>query len=551
MSLSRWRKPIAAAFAARDAGGRAEQIARERRARLRFDDTYYTETYADVSDPGFDRFSHFMEHGWREGRNASAAFDTLYYRDVHLGGAAENPLLHFVDEGEALGLKTRPAAHDTSYLEVQRALCSSYFADADFRAWSGYDGEDALGHYLREGWRKAVPPSLLFDPARYVSQHCFILHHDISPLYHFASQRRFRDEGSPLTLDLFVGPPPGTLLERVVSPTHVLTPPKLVELEPVPNPLRQRLDAIWRNGKTGGEPRSTYRFRNVYVTGEGLVFTNDASVIDVTRYGHTDDFIRKSALAIATAHKRGHCETIEAGILAKTRGAPNYGHFILEMLPRAWFARTRLQCSFPAIIQGAGSQIEHISREALRCVGFGPNDIIARGRDPIFVRELIVVDGLVKHPTYLSPTILDCFDEIASRIEAGSFEKVYAARGAGTVRDFLDESAVAAQVAAAGFHRATTGEMPFAAQVALFKGASHVFGIGGAALTNLLFCRRGTRVTLISPSSASEVLFWTIAELRGLAYEEVRCREVGPQKGSLAWNRSIDVQPADLARLLT
>ena len=114
----------------------------------------------------------------------------------------------------------------------------------------------------------------------------------------------------------------------------------------------------------------------------------------------------------------------------------------------------------------------------------------------------------------------------------------------------LDESSVAAQLAAAGFHRATTGDMPFEAQVALFKGASHVVGIGGAALTNILFARPGTRVTVISPSSASEVLFWTIAELRGLDYEELRCREVGPQQGPLPWDRSIDLQPADLARLL-
>ena len=414
MSLSRWKRPIAAAFAARSAGGRAEQIERERRARLHFDDTYYMETYDDVSDPRFDRFGHFMEHGWREGRNASAVFDTLYYRDVNIGGVAENPLLHFVDKGEALGLRTRPPDDDPGYLELQRAVCSSYFAEADYRERSGYDGEDALGHYLREGWRQAVAPSQLFDPPRYVSQHLFIAKHDVSPLYHFASQRRFRGEGTPLTLDLFVEPPPGTLIECVVSPTHDLAPPKLVELDPVPEPLRRNLDAIWQSGRTGGAPRSTYRFRDVYVTGEGLVFTRDGRVIDVTRSGHMEDAIAEGALAVATANKRGLCETIEAGILAKTRGAQNYGHFILESLPRAWFARTRLDHRCPAIIQGGGSPIEHIAREALRCVGFGQDDIIARGREPVFVRELIVVDGLARHPLYISPTVLDCFDEIAT-----------------------------------------------------------------------------------------------------------------------------------------
>ncbi len=547
--LSRWRGWFAHVLAAsrRIATGSIRWNAKERRTRAHFDDSYYQQTYDDVAGPDFPRFQHFMEHGWREGRNPSAAFHTLYYRDVHLGGAFANPLLHYVEKGVGLGLSIR--TDDDSFVKLQAELCASYFSEAFYRRASGYEGKEALIHYLREGWRRPGDPSSLFDSLDYVDRHRFLAKHDVSPLYHLASQRRSAGEATPLSPDLLSVMPPGSLVERIGSPLGDLKPPRLLEIDAIPAGLKQELAVIWQSGTTGGEAISTYRFKDVYITGEGLVFTDQVQVIGVTESGHTRQAVREGALAIATAQRKGY-ETIEAGILTTTRGAGNYGHFILEMLPRAWFARTRLGFDWPAIIQRSDSPIEQVCREALRRVGFDADEIIAVGREPVFVRDLIVVDGLARHPLYISPTILQCFDEIADQIPAGRTDKVYAARGASSLRDFIDEKCTAAQLASAGFHRATTGDMTFDAQVALFKGASHVLGIGGAALTNLLFCRPGTRVTILSPASASEVLFWLIAELRGLDYEEVRCREAGPRQGGLSWNRAIDVAADELSRLL-
>jgi FkbM family methyltransferase len=69
-------------------------------ARL-FDADYYLRHNPDVAASGIDPLSHFMERGWQEGRNPSAAFDMkLYietYRDV--GDAHINPLTHYVQYG--------------------------------------------------------------------------------------------------------------------------------------------------------------------------------------------------------------------------------------------------------------------------------------------------------------------------------------------------------------------------------------------------------------------------------------------------------------------
>jgi len=48
--------------------------------------------------PGIDAFQHFMETGFREGRNPSPDFDSKFYLTAYMKGLpAENPLLHYIE----------------------------------------------------------------------------------------------------------------------------------------------------------------------------------------------------------------------------------------------------------------------------------------------------------------------------------------------------------------------------------------------------------------------------------------------------------------------
>lgn len=83
---------------------RARQYRKVRQSGL-FLDTYYLERYPDVKRTGIDPLLHYMQHGWREGRNPNPLFDTVYYlrtnRDVEDSGI--NPLLHYVEHGYSEG----------------------------------------------------------------------------------------------------------------------------------------------------------------------------------------------------------------------------------------------------------------------------------------------------------------------------------------------------------------------------------------------------------------------------------------------------------------
>ena len=70
-----------------------------------FDREWYLRTYPDVASAGVDPAVHFLENGWREGRNPSPIFCTSGYLRRHADVAALNinPLIHFIEHGSFEG----------------------------------------------------------------------------------------------------------------------------------------------------------------------------------------------------------------------------------------------------------------------------------------------------------------------------------------------------------------------------------------------------------------------------------------------------------------
>lgn len=77
---------------------------------MAFDKDYYNNTYQDVSALGVNPFEHYMEWGWKEGRNPSPTFDSAWYleqnEDVRSSGV--NPFVHYVTWGRDEGRLPQP-----------------------------------------------------------------------------------------------------------------------------------------------------------------------------------------------------------------------------------------------------------------------------------------------------------------------------------------------------------------------------------------------------------------------------------------------------------
>jgi GT2 family glycosyltransferase len=73
-----------------------------------FDPGYYLFHNPDIRD--MDPLSHFIGHGWKEGRNPSQDFDTGYYLETNpdVKAAGTNPLVHYVRYGQKEGRARNP-----------------------------------------------------------------------------------------------------------------------------------------------------------------------------------------------------------------------------------------------------------------------------------------------------------------------------------------------------------------------------------------------------------------------------------------------------------
>lgn len=81
-----------------------------RRSRIKqslpgFDAAYYLHWYPDVGERHLDPLRHYLEHGWKEGRDPSAGFSTRGYLAANpdVAASGQNPLLHFINRGFSEG----------------------------------------------------------------------------------------------------------------------------------------------------------------------------------------------------------------------------------------------------------------------------------------------------------------------------------------------------------------------------------------------------------------------------------------------------------------
>ena len=135
-----------------------------------FDAAWYLARNPDVAAAGLDPLRHYLDYGWKEGRDPNAFFSTAWYlnQNPDVAAARMNPLRHYADHGWREGRDPGPGFSTAAYLR----------ANPDVRA----AGIDPLGHFLLNGRaegraaapaapRPVGPQDPLVDRAWYLAQH--------------------------------------------------------------------------------------------------------------------------------------------------------------------------------------------------------------------------------------------------------------------------------------------------------------------------------------------------------------------------------------------
>jgi hypothetical protein len=165
----------------------------------------------------------------------------------------------------------------------------------------------------------------------------------------------------------------------------------------------------------------------------------------------------------------------------------HYGHFMLESLGRLWAPPSAE--AIPVVwLPSTGPALTAWQHEMLDLVGAPPHRVVIGGADgAVSVGELLVADQGFEVRRYLHPW----FSSYLARIEAApTGDKLWLSRtGLGDRAGVAEEPEIEALVAAAGWRVEHLEQHSVRRQAEILAGASHVAGIEGSALHNLLFVR--------------------------------------------------------------
>ena len=348
-------------------------------------------------------------------------------------------------------------------------------------------------------------------------------------------------------------PPDSALLMRISSPGFEAAAPDIVHPERIPPDIWAAC-AAQRQAVFPSRPVSVWLLHDVYVACEGLVFDRDGRLYrpSVTQHGPAE--IEWAAAAVRTALADGIAPAHDLPlVLGKKRGAMNYGHWLMEMLPMLHLVLARLSDPTIGVLlhDVTDQHLGEVIQTCLSRLDVAPARVRISDHRPARVRTLLLVEGLTAHGTYMSPLVRDCHARLAHGVPGIGCSRVFIARGPGRARDFADPVAVEVLARDAGYHVLHPDRLSFLEQVATIRDARLVAGAMGAALTTLAYLRDPAEILTFAGAGMPDTFFWFIATLFGHRYREVRCLQSDdPAPTGVSYDRALLIDPAELHRLL-
>ena len=153
--------------------------------------------------------------------------------------------------------------------------------------------------------------------------------------------------------------------------------------------------------------------------------------------------------------------------------------------------------------------------------------------EPVRVERLYYVSPVHVPPIGKHPAaVAHLHDYGVGQTECTScIERIFVSRKSGS-RKILNEIEVNEVLSDYGFQTIYPEELTFSEQVSIFHNAKIVVGTKGAAITNIIFCRSGVFLLILSPSDFPDPFFWDLVSTRGINYGEIFCRTCGDDQHS-------------------
>lgn len=171
-----------------------------------FDEAYYLDNNADVKNANVDPILHYIQSGYREGRNPSPVFDTKWYLEQYLDIAESglNPFYHYIIAGKKEGRCSNEAEYSaptgetgvpetiSNKLDEQEFLVYQELSECDID-WSNYfientydtEYNDPIVDYIKNWCTHQPIIPKYFDTSFYLIAYPDIKQSGLIPLLHY------------------------------------------------------------------------------------------------------------------------------------------------------------------------------------------------------------------------------------------------------------------------------------------------------------------------------------------------------------------------------
>jgi capsular polysaccharide biosynthesis protein len=345
--------------------------------------------------------------------------------------------------------------------------------------------------------------------------------------------------------------PSAARLLQLVSPSFTMLYPHLHHRQLIPDNVLRAMEASWNIGYFSERAVTFSLLKDVYVAQEGLVFDAAGRLFKGSITQHAGPEIERGYAAVQAAIGADAVPSLGAvSVLCKKRGVGNFGHWLMEMLPKAYLAKLHLGIgALRYIVPAAHGGLRQVITDSLAMLMIHEAELQPIGDEVWHFDSLVLVEGLTQHGTYMSPLVLNCMENLAASVRGAGFERLFVTRSGIASRRFVNEAEIEQLAKARGYRLIEPGGMSFVEQIATFKNAMEIIGVMGAAMTNIAFASGGARVVSIAPANMPDTFFWFISGLRGQHYTELRCAQTGPIRGVASWDTDLVLDANDLPHL--
>lgn len=327
--------------------------------------------------------------------------------------------------------------------------------------------------------------------------------------------------------------------------------PEVLHQESITSDALGRMQPTWNTPDFPERQVTVSILNEVYVAQEGLVFDAHGNLFASSVTQHEPDKIALGFNSVQKALRSG-CEMYckRTAVLCKKRGADNYGHWLMEMLPKAYLSRLFLDHGdLDYLVSYNRNSLRTVIQDSLAMLDITRRRTLETGFEAVKVQSLVLFDGLTNHGVYMSPMVMDCIESVSARVQAKPSSKVFVTRESQSTRRLVDEAPIQELARMRGYEIVDPGSLTFSEQISVFKSAKHVVGVMGAGMTNIALAPRHCRVTVLAPAGMPDTFFWFMAGLKGQRYEEIRCGQAENGGSRPDADRDIFIRHHDIENL--